>query len=364
MPNSRSAWKRAALAAGLAAIAATPLAAVPAQADTTPTEASVQVLASGLKNPRGVTALADGTLLVAESGDGSAACAAATLCAGRTGSVYKVRGSFAGRVVTGLSSLATGPSGPTSVAAGPNKVTTDPHGGYVVLNAFGSNGTTALRTSLGDDAKDLGTLLRTRDHKVLADLAAHESTANPDGADLNANPWGFVRSGSGYLVTDAGGNTLVRAAANGTTATDFVVPTNTTPTGVTRQAVPTGIAKAHDGTVYFTDMSGNVPGISRIWKVTPGGQPQILATGLSSLSDIAVGPDGNLIALSYTRGTLAPPMQPGVLTRIDAHTGQATEIPTGTQLNAPTGLAVGPRGEIYVTNNTLGTNGQLVRVRP
>ncbi|MFI7386548.1 ScyD/ScyE family protein [Streptomyces sp. NPDC049813] len=368
MPNSRKAWTKAALAAGLAAIAAAPLAAVPAQAAPARThaaaEATVEVLASGLKNPRGVTALGDGTLLVAEAGDGSATCAAGTLCAGRSGSVYKVRGGFKGRVVTDLPSVAVGPAGPTSVAAGPNDVLPDPRGGYVVLNAFGSDGTNTLRASLGADARDLGTLLRTRDRKVLADLTDHETTQNPDGADVNSNPWGVVRSGSGYLATDAGGNSVLRVSGSGTTSTAFVLPTNTLPNGVVRQAVPSGIVKAHDGTVYFSDLGAIVPGLSRVWKVAPGGTPQVLATGLNGVADLAVTPDGNLLALSYTKGTPAPPLQPGALTKIDVTTGQTTEIPTGTLLNAPTGLAVGPHGQIYVTNNTLGSNGQLVRVRP
>ncbi|MFG3384701.1 ScyD/ScyE family protein [Streptomyces rochei] len=371
MANSRNSWTKILLAAGAAGAVAVPLTAGPVQAQPqahrhghththTRTEATVTVVASQLNNPRGVTALGDGGVLVAEAGAGLADCPVDQTCVGTTGSVYKVKGSFQGRVATGLASTAKGvaPGAPIS-ANGPSDVVPDRFGGYVVVSGLG--GTTESRAALGEGAQTLGTVFRTRDGKVLADLTDHETRLNPDGGDVHANPWRLARSGSGYLATDAGANTVVRGNADGTTATEYLLPKNELPTGAA-ETVPTGIAKAADGTVYVADMSGGRVGASRVWKIAPGRQPEILATGMTNLIDLDLDRDGDLIALSYSAAALAGPPQPGALLEIDADSGAVTEIPTGDQLKQPTGVAVDPCGKVYVTNNTLGTNGQLVRV--
>jgi hypothetical protein len=363
MPNSRSSWKRVLLAAAAAGLVAIPLVGSPAQASTG--DAHLQVIASGLKNPRGITTLSDGTILVAEAGAGDPACPAGQACAGLTGSIFKVKGNSQSRVVTGLASVAATAADAPVVASGPNHVLPDPNGGYDVLNAFGEaggqTGSDTARAELGPNGVTLGTVLRTRDGKVLADLTDHETRLNPDGTDINANPFNFVSSGSGFLVTDAGGNTVVRTGPAGSTSTAYVLPTNNLPAG-SQQAVPTGIVKTSDGTLYVCDMSGTLAGAARIWQIKPGHQPRVVVTGLSDLIDLALDHSGNLLALSYTQGFGATGPLPGSLSKINLRTFQVSQIPTGTQLVTPTGLAVGPAGQIYVTNNTSGTNGQLDRV--
>ncbi|MFD5877081.1 ScyD/ScyE family protein [Streptomyces sp. NPDC060322] len=360
MSNSLRSWKGALVPAMVAAGVTAPLLAGPAQA--APREATIEVLATGLKNPRDITALRDGTLLVAEAGEGLPGCATGTACAGLTGAVYRVKGESKGRVVEGLQSYAKGPAAGAPVSAsGPNQVVPAAGGGYTVLSSYG--GTTDSRAQLGADGTKLGTLYRTRDGKVLADPVDHETRLNPDGGDVHSNPWGFVPSGDGWLITDAGANTVLRADSRGRVSTAFVLPKNELPTGAA-EGVPTGVVTARNGTVYVADMSGTKTDASRIWKIAPGQRPEVLVTGLTNLVDLDLDCKGNLIALSFTKGFQQGPPLPGALSRIDVRSKQITEIPTGNQLVGPTGLEVGPRGQIYVTNNSNGTDGRLVEVTP
>lgn len=326
---------------------------------------SVEVVASGLQNPRDVTVLGDGTVLVAEAGAGSpTGCEPGRACAGPTGAIYRVRGDQKGRVLEGLPSVIKLPdsSGGTVEVSGPSQVVPNPAGGYTVLTGFG--GTTDQRAQLGPDAARLGTLYDTRDGKVIADLADHETRNNPDGGEVFSNPWQFEKTWTGdYLVTDAGANTVVRGSNSGT-STAFALPKHTLPSGESVEAVPSGIARSVFGTVYVADMSGLRTGASRIWKVVPGQKPQVLVDGLSNIIDIELDGTGNLYALSHTKGFVQGPPLPGAIYKINLFTRQTTELATGDLLQGPTGMDLGPDGAVYVSNKGAGLGGELLRVTP
>jgi hypothetical protein len=58
-----------------------------------------------------------------------------------------------------------------------------------------------------------------------ADLAAYESSANPDGSNPpESNPYGVLMQPGATIAADAGGNDLLRVAANGSIETLAVFP--------------------------------------------------------------------------------------------------------------------------------------------
>ncbi|MEV7415184.1 ScyD/ScyE family protein [Streptomyces sp. NPDC089919] len=372
MSSSRKSWKKALLAAGAAGILAAPMVTSTASAETAATVATdgapgtVDVIATGLKNGRGVTPLWNGDILVAESGEGQPGCAVNVQCAGPTGSILRVRNGVSTRVVTGLDSVAAGAApGAPVVGSGPNNVVPSPDGnGYVVISTFGGYRNTAGRDALGANAKTLGTVFRTSDKKVLGDLVKHETDLNPDGGDINANGFNFTKSGSSILATDAAANDIIRISPDGSApiSTAFVLPKNHLPNGTDAEAVPTGAVTDWNGDIYVADMSGGNVGAARIWKIEPGKQPQVLVSGLTNLIDISFDWDGGLIALSYSDTSINGAPGASRLYKINTWTKSVNEIPTGGNLKQATGLGVSIWGDIYVTNNSVGTNGQLVKV--
>ncbi|WP_107064001.1 ScyD/ScyE family protein [Streptomyces mutabilis] len=319
--------------------------------------AAVTVIASGLKNPRDVAIQSDGSILVAESGSGPAtACTEpGSQCLGFTGSIYRVKGTSKGRVVTGLPSKMIVRADGSNVIAGANEVQYAGSRSYRVT--YSLSGTDTSRAALGTGAAPLGTLAIAKG-AILGDLAAHESSVNPDGAEVLSNPQRSVEVGGDHLVTDAAGNTLLRVSPDGTVRTEFAFPRNGD-----AEAVPTGIVKGADSAYYISDMSGIRTGLGRIWRWQPGYAPTVFTTGLTGVIDLAVRPDGDLVALSYATGDTVSEPGTGALTLIDKTTGALTPISAGTTLNLPTGLDIAPNGDIYVTNNTLSNSGELLRLQ-
>jgi hypothetical protein len=342
-----------------------------------------QVLATGLHNPRAVRIQADGSLLVAEAGSGpETPCTEPNShCLGFSGSVFRVKGSKKGRVVTGLpSEMEVRPDGESTIM-GVTMAQNAADGTYRVASNLSGN--TDMRTALGPGSAPLGTLSIAKG-RILGDLAQHEALHDPDSVTGNgqvfSNPWYFARDGRDFLVVDTGANDLIRVHPDGTTETEAVFPNNTlpappatkspapksspvqpmTPPGQT-QAVPTGIVRGRDGAFYISDLSSMQPNLSRIWRFVPGSKPTVFATGLTNTIDLRVAPNGDLIALSYATGYSSTGLLPGGLTRIDRHTGAATPIDTAGRLTQPTGLDIAANGDLYVTNNTVGVNGELLK---
>ncbi len=332
--------------------------------------ASITVAMSGLDNPRGLAWGPEGGLYVAEAGSGQLGgpcvqLARGASCYSPSGGISRLWRGTQERVVTGLPSVFNlGEGG----VAGPQHLSFVGRGGGYVTIGFGGN--PALRAGLGEVGSLLGTLVKFEPSgkwRVVADVGGFEQAQNPAGGPLDSNPYGLLAEPGRRYVTDAGGNDLLEVAANGdvslvTTFAPLVAPAPF----LRSDPVPTAVERGPDGALYVSQLTG-VPflaGSAGIYRVVPGQAPQLYAGGFKTITDFTFGEDGSVYLVEYAS---APVFfgGPGRLIRV-APDGTRTLI-TAT-LVRPTGVALGPEGELYVSQKgglgDLGGAGEVLRIEP
>lgn len=351
-----------------------------AAAEATPTRGiTVSPVSGPLNNPRHLT-LGPGGLWVAQAGAGGPAgrsnCVTGPstggpgttrYCVGPTGAVSLITRGHAGPSVRLPSVI----EADNSEVAGPAAVAFS-HGREAVImqdvlvNRRGGN-------SLPKPAGNLfGQLLIRSGHRfstvnLAAYAAAHPQPPGslgtvPGEKAYDSDPYDVIAYHGGWVVTDAAANSLLRVSPSGRISllARFPAVTEQAPAGVLgpnpvtvkAQAVPTSVAVGPDGALYVGLLRGvpSVPGTAYIYRVVPGHQPQVWARGLTAVTAIAFDRHGRLLATEYsTAGLLAPPTVPGALVRVSGHGHVVTTLPVS-GLFQPTGLAVGARGEVYVSN--------------
>jgi hypothetical protein len=343
----------------------------------------VEVIASGLDNPRGIAFSPDGRLYVAEAGrGGSGNCIrigdGQMACYGETGAVTLIDPlgvNAPERVVTGLPSIA--PAGGFG-AGGPVDISFLGSGNAQVVLGLGAEAT--ARDTLGGKGSLLGRVLQVNaagGWKAGADIAAFEELNNPVPPTADSNPYGIAALPSRHIVADAGANAIFEVRTNGQIRTLATFPARMVaappflglPPGsnIPMQAVPTTVVQGPDGWLYVGQLTGfPFPvGGANIYRVpSQGGTPEVAATGFTNIIDMAFDRYGTLYVLQIGNGLAAPggpPLSaPGKLIRVN---------PGGTQtviyanLFYPGGLAIGPDGAAYVTNfGIVPGGGQVVRI--
>jgi hypothetical protein len=316
-------------------------------------------VAKNLHNPRQIDFGRNGTMYVAEAGQGSfngssspgpcIAGAEGTLCFGDTGSVTRLRHGHQHRVLKRLASLGGQADG--GAALGPSDLVVV--GRHTIVLSIGLGTDPATRrhlTKLGraELAHLLSFDLRNSKRASVGDVGAHEARANPI-AKPDSDPTGVVRAGKlGYLVTDSGGNTLVRAK-NG--HVHGVATFRSRGKGANRyQSVPTDVVKGPDGAWYVSELTGApfIQGAARIWRIVPGHKPHVWASGLTNVTSIAF--DGKrLYAVQIADAGLGSGGSPiGSLRRVFSKKSGKPAKPIATGLFAPYGVAL-HHGAAYVS---------------
>jgi len=337
---------------------------------------TITVVARGLNNPRGLAIGADGSIYVAEAGaGGKGPCVkgeGGPACFGLTGAITRIRQGKLSRIVTGLPSVA-GPAG--MQASGPSDLTLAADGTMDVIIQGVDMATPRSFGALGAPLQHLVHVGVDGTPRIGTDLYGYEKAHNPDEREINSDPYALVARGTREIVADAAANDLLAVDATGTVSTLAVLPSRmaTGPGGtpIPMETVPDALAVGPDGAYYVGELTGfPFPvGGARIYRVVAGRTPAVYATGFTNIISLAFGPDHSLYVLEIFKGGLGnvqpkkPASAAGALIRI-APDGTRTTIASD-GLIAPTGVAVSPSGEIYVSNfGTFSGSGQVVRVTP
>jgi hypothetical protein len=376
------------LAAGVAAAA---LGTGPA----TQAQSPITTLTTGLNSPRGLNFTALGELVVVEAGDGSAACEAGRntlslpprnvpICVSRTGAVSQrySSGEWARPQVNWPSWRSNVPGQAFAEVTGPQDISFPFRGRAFITVGWG--GTPETRREAPARGRSFGLLLKSGpDDKrtAWADIAGYEQAWNPAGGPVDSNPYGILAEKGRTYVVDAGANALYRVQGKWNVSLVTTFPRTTNPAdcripvapGVvgppappSSEPVPTTVARGPDGALYVGELTGFpfCAGAARIWKVVEGEEPTPFLTGFKSIIDMAFARDGTLYVLQYASSPSGLG-GPGQIVKV-APNGTRTVLQTGTTLQQPAGVAIGPSdGTLYVTNKTITPGGgEVLRIVP
>jgi hypothetical protein len=343
-------------------------------------QSSVVVIASGLDNPRGLNFGPDGALYVVEAGRGgtSTLClpqneGPGLRCYGPTGAITRITGlGQHQRVVTGMPSLA-GEDG--AAATGPHDIDFGFGSGWVTIGLAADPAARAPFTAAGIPLGWLVQVLPTGTWQPVLDISAHEAANNPDNGPLDSNPYGLRMLGDRAVLADAGANALLQIAPTGAISTLSVFPNRTVPDpfggpDIMMHAVPTSVEADANGNLFVGQLTGfpfPVGGANVYHVPATGGTPQPVASGFTNIIDLVLDPDSGVgYVLEHDADGIVPPLGPGEvgrLIRINLD-GTQTVIPTP-GLIKPGGIAVGPDGAVYVTNNSISAGGgEVWRIVP
>jgi hypothetical protein len=352
-------WAAAALATAMAGLGT--VAVVPSATAHGGPRPPVKVITSGLDGPFGLQA-GDLGFLVAENESGQVTGVK------RDGSQHVI---FDG--APGVAGVAGSRHHVYAVTGGGSEEGPPPSGGYAP--------TSVIRSTYGG-----------HHIKVIANLMRYELRHNPDHQrqfnkkgvpyDALSNPFAMNLSRYGLLVADGGANDVLKVnPRTGHVSTFFVPPTvkdvaacrqpaaQSNPGTVGCDPVPTGVAVARNS-VYVSTLGAEVPGAGRVYRLNPhSGKVMRVWKGLTAPTGIAVTPRGAIFVSEVEYG--APQGDPGP--GFDPSTvGRITRISHGhrthAQVTMPTGLDY-QDGHLFASTWSIASfvgiehAGQIVRVR-
>lgn len=261
---------------------------------TVASAASVEVVASGLANPRGIAVGPAGRLLIAEAGSG----------APMTGHITEL---YRGRLRRWLNLPSTLVQGGTDVS-GPTSVASFGGLGGMVITMGGGPGSPFGMMLGGNPGHAM----------FLADITGFELANNPDGViPPDSNPYSVaIVDARSVLVADAAANDLLFVSGDGSIELVAVFPASPNVLFPSVGGPTAGGAnqcdRGPDGAWYVGELRGfPFSNGSHIWRIEPGtrgaycvigatsGPCTDWASGLRHVVSIAFGPDGNLYASQF-----------------------------------------------------------------
>lgn len=341
--------------------------AIPAFGQEAATVPAGEVVIEGLNGPMGLFVDADNNLWVIDSGMGGSETIAAndpvtfemsTASFGVTSQILKIAPDGTQDVIAMLPSIAVG----QDFLGGARVVVKDD----IVYATVGNWQINAGETI---EIPDYTAVIRIEDGEIstVADLWTYERENNVDGTgNLESHPFGLTFGPDGRLyVADASANNLLAIDVESNEIESVVVfeglpgifPNPFRGDELVRDPVPTAVAFDADGNAYVSLLTGApfMPGTAKVLRVTADGEVSDFAGGMTMLTDLAMGPDGNLYAVSFGAFTEEGPVfNSGSVVRISAE-GEAEVVVAG--LPFATSIALDADGNGYVTINGIAIPG-------
>ena len=313
--------------------------------------ATVTVFATALNNPRGLKFGQDCNLYVAEAGLGGTENSDKQ-CPQLVPYDGPYFGSTTGGRISKFNSdgvrITVSEKLPTTIShfgdiLGPSDVAFVGNTLYALLFAGCGHGVPTVPTSIVKMKPD-GTFT------VIADLGAwrvSHPVSHPPTYDFDAEGawYNMISVGNALYVVDANHGEVVKVTTEGviTSVIDLSAKYG--------HLVPTALA--YHGNLYVGNI-GVFPftdGSSNIYKITPGGQTQIVQRGLTAILGLVFDNNDRMYVLETTTGERSgneyTTPGSGKVVRIN-HDGSKTVIATG--LSNPSSMAYGPDGNLYVLN--------------
>src|SRR5829696_3013899 len=332
-------------------IAALVAAIVPLLAAAQTGRAGVTLVASGLAYPRGFTWDETGTMYVALAGDRPPPTAAAAssgttgtehafglFYAGFNGAVVKVDKGCGVPVATGLPSEQQRNGwhqGVSSLAFLDGVLyAAEDGGGFARGNSVNPSGVYMVDTNGGWAAVA----------SLDAWMPMHPVSMVPGDLDPDGEPYSLIAGDSSLILSESNSGQLLRVSPDGTMTriVDLSDP----------HRVPTGVVMDKDGN-YYVGTLGVTPypdGSALVFKVTPDGKTETVWTGLTMVTDLAIGPDGALYALEMSTGnSTEQPFYQRNTGKIVRQTGPASAEDVVTGLDLPISMKFGPDGALHTS---------------
>ncbi len=304
-------------------------------------------VASKLNNPRHIAFDTDGTLYIAEAGQGGDSDGKGPYGAVKFGETGQIS--------------ALSPDGEQAVII-PNLISMDV-GGEIegVTSIYPTEDSIWATLGMGiveglKDGQHVSAIVqydkKTGEVKQVIDLGAFETQNNPDkGSELVSNPAALAFDKEGKLyIADASANDILTWTEKDGLQVFAVWPAEQGKT----QSVPTSLAISPDGDINVGFLSGFPydPNTARIEMLGTDGKLKKTFSNLTLVTDILLTADGTLYAvqLSDVYGDAGFNLDKGSVVKV---TDNGSEV-VADNLNSPYGIAQSKDGQLFVSTNALG----------